>query len=345
MTLKLILDTDPGVDDAMAIAYAIAHPDIELLALTTVFGNASVDLTTRNAQYLLERFGARDVAVARGAAKPLTREPLPAPCFVHGHDGLGNAYPGSTETAAAESAVPLDPDARHAHVAESDAADFIIAASHAHQGELCLAAVGPLTNIAEALRRDPTLPERVRSLVVMGGTLLEPGNVTPLAEANFFNDPHAADEVAGANWPLTVVGLDVTHQVMLCDADIARLRDGAGDTGQVIWDSSRFYIDFYSKAGAAAEEVAAGGERACAIHDASALVYLTLADAFGYVEGTARVITDGLGSGQMAVNRRPFLSYVLPHWNDRPMVAVCMDVDEARVREDFINTILDGHRT
>jgi len=134
---KIILDTDPGVDDAMAIAYAFCHPDIELLALTTVFGNISVEYATRNAQYVLESFGASDVAVARGA-------------FVHGDDGLGNCYP-HTEVA-------LTPTSRHATIEPDDAADYINAAARAQPGEISLVAVGPLTNIALALARAPELP-------------------------------------------------------------------------------------------------------------------------------------------------------------------------------------------
>jgi len=178
---KIILDTDPGVDDAMAIAYAFLHPDIELLALTTVFGNINIDFATRNAQFILDTLGATDVAVAKGAAIPSVQSPLPHAEFVHGLDG-----------------------------------------AKAQPGEITLVAVGPLTNIYEAFRREPTLPSLVAGLVVMGGTLDEPGNVSPLAEANFFNDPHAADALMSADWPMTVVGLDVTHRIMVKESHSAR---------------------------------------------------------------------------------------------------------------------------
>jgi len=192
---KIILDTDPGVDDAMAIAYAFCHPDIKLLGLTTVFGNINIDYATRNAMFILDQLGARDVAVAKGAAVPRERSPQPPADFVHGADGIGNQYPGSTPTSPAKDSATLNQSARHATIETLDAADFIIDAARSAPGEITLVAVGPMTNIAEALTREPQLPKLVRQLVIMGGAVDEPGNVSPVAEANFLNDPHAADHV------------------------------------------------------------------------------------------------------------------------------------------------------
>lgn len=331
MPHPLILDTDPGVDDTMAIAFALAHPDIDLLALTTVFGNTTVEFATRNAQYVLDVLGARDVAVARGAAAPRVQPAHPPPDFVHGGDGLGNVYPASPE-----GAVPTAPDARHARVDERDAADLIVATARARPGELVLVAVGPLTNVAEALAREPRLPELVRELVVMGGSVDEPGNVSPLAEANFWNDPHAADEVFAADWPASVVGLDVTHRIMLDDAHLARLRDGAGATGDLIWRSSRFYVDFYSAR-------ANNGRRECAMHDAAALVHVVAPDAFERVAGGARVVTEGIAVGQLALDRTGH-DYPEPHWAGRPPTRACVGVDAERVRAIFLDTIVAHHR-
>ncbi|MFK8080408.1 MAG: nucleoside hydrolase [Granulosicoccus sp.] len=339
---KIILDTDPGVDDAMAIAFAFTHPDIELLALTTVFGNLSIDFTTRNAQYILDTLGATDVAVAMGAAVPSVQTPLPYADFVHGADGLGNAYPGSVPDVPALQAVTLNPDARHATVDKLDAADFIIAAARAQPGEITLVAVGPLTNIAEAYRREPELPTLVAGLVIMGGTVDEPGNVTPLAEANFFNDPHAADALLAADWPATLVGLDVTHRIMIRDSDLRKLGEHAHDTGALIWDSSRFYVDFYTRSGAAKEAVDEGAEPQCAMHDAAAIACLLMPDAFEMQSGASRVIHDGMAAGQLAVDRKGY-AYAVPHWRERAVTHVCMAVDASRVREHFLSTIIDGH--
>lgn len=336
---KIILDTDPGVDDAMAIAYALLHPDIELLGLTTVFGNARNEFSTRNAQFILDTFGATDVAVARGASVPLEQALLPPADFVHGADGIGNMYPGSTADHPSSVVAKLNPDARHSSIEPQDAADFIIEAARKQPGEVMLVAVGPLTNIAEAYRREPKLPELVCGLVVMGGALDEPGNVTPVAEANFFNDPHAADELMAANWPLTLVGLDVTHQIMLTDSHLKRLDREAGVTGAFIWNSSRFYVDFYTRSGAAKADSQSGAEPQCAMHDAAAIACVLIPEAFGTVDGPARVIPDGMAAGQLALDRKGY-QYLLPCWNNRPDIRVCTTVDTERVRDHFLNSLI-----
>ena len=324
---KVILDTDPGVDDAMAIAYALAAPDVELLGLTTVFGNVSLEQTTRNARYVLDLMGAVDVDVAAGAARPLIQTPLPHAEFVHGDDGIGNCH------------APLPDSIQRGVIDARDAADYIIEQAWRHQGEITLVAVGPLTNIAMALAREPSLPTLVRELVIMGGTVEEPGNVSPVAEANFLNDPHAADQVLAADWPAVVVGLDVTHRIMLCDSQLAELRDGAGRTGDFLWRSSRFYVDFYMSRGAAQGQA----EPCCAMHDAAAIARLLLPDAFTEVTGGCRVVADGIAVGQLTVDRTG-RDYTLTHWRDRPRnTAVSMAVDAERVRRHFIDTVLAHH--
>lgn len=328
---KVILDTDPGIDDAMAIAYAIAHPDIELMALTTVFGNVNIEKATRNAQYILDVFGASEVDVAKGAAVPITQAPLPHAEFVHGDDGIGNCYPSET--------VRLNSDSKHATLHSLSAADYIIEQAKAFPGEISLIAVGPLTNIALALAKEPELPKLVKQLIVMGGALDEPGNVTPLAEANFFNDPHAVDQLLEHDWPMIIVGLDVTHKVMITDTHLARLRDHAGTTGQFLWQTSRFYVDFYSNKGAAKS----AAEPQCAMHDAAAIAFLVEPDAFSVERGPARVIESGVAAGQLALDRRGY-QYATDHWKNRATNnAVCMGVDAEQVLRSFIENIVE-HR-
>ena len=335
--IPMIVDTDPGIDDAMAIAYAVARPDIELLGLTTVFGNTSVELATRNARWLLERFGAPEVAVARGAAVPRVQAPRPHADFVHGADGLGGTHPDGARVAPDGAAAPGAPD-----IDASDAADFIVRAARARPGEVRLVAIGPLTNVAEALAREPELPDLLHSLVIMGGTLTEPGNVSPVAEANFLNDPHAADETLARDWPATVVGLDVTHRIMLTDPDLDRLGREAGETGRTLRAASRFYIDFYT-ARAAELDPDAAREPACAMHDAAAVACAVMPDAFARISGAARVVPDGIAVGQLALDRTG-ARYPLEHWTGRPAVAACTEVDAARVHADFLGAIVAGHR-
>ncbi len=318
---NVILDTDPGIDDAQAIAFALSHPDINLLGLTTVFGNASVDITTGNALVVLEHYSRADIPVARGAAEPLSQARMPSPDFVHGADGMGD--------------LNLPPPRSVAR--DESAAEFIIRNVNQRPGEVSLVAIGPLTNIAQAVMLDPSLPSKVKELVVMGGALDVPGNVTPLAEANFVNDPHAADVVCAYDWPLAVIGLDVTLQVPLTDEHFALLRDSAGAMGQFIWDSSRYYIDFYSTT----KEY--GGKRQCAMHDASALAYLVERSAFELVSGPARVVNDGVAVGALVLDRFDRTSPELfDHWQGRPSIAVAKQVDSERVLNCFMNTILNS---
>ena len=195
MKRKIILDTDPGVDDAQAIQLILAAPELNLLGLTTIFGNVDVELATTNALRLLDLGNRTDVPVAKGAADPLNGPYLGAVTFVHGDDGQGNTFrPASQQQ-------PIGPSA----------AEFIVQQLNEQPGVITLVAVGPLTNLALALQLDPTITEKVVEVVVMGGNAFCAGNATPAGEANILNDPDAADRVFGANWPVTMIGLDVTQ--------------------------------------------------------------------------------------------------------------------------------------
>lgn len=191
--MRIIVDADPGIDDALALYYLRAQPDTEIVAIGTVHGNVPVDVATANALRLTERLNI-DAPVAMGAAKPLA-QPLMTAEDVHGPDGLGG-YAGDTPTST--------------HV-EQSAAEQLADLARESPGELSLLAIGPLTNVALALQIEPRLPQLLDQVVVMGGALNVPGNITSYAEANFWHDPEAADLVLGAGFEqLTIVGLDVT---------------------------------------------------------------------------------------------------------------------------------------
>lgn len=193
MTRRIILDCDPGHDDAMAILLARGCLDIELAAITTVAGNHPLDITTLNARRICTLAGINDVPVAAGCAAPLLRPLLTAP-EIHGTTGLEGHEWG-------EPTVQPVPD---------HGVDVIIDLVMASSGDLTLVPVGPLTNIAVALRKEPRIAERVQEVVVMGGAYTR-GNVTPAAEFNIYVDPEAAAIVFNAGWPLTMIGLEVTH--------------------------------------------------------------------------------------------------------------------------------------
>ena len=204
--IPIILDVDPGHDDAVAILMAAASPAIDLLAVTCVAGNAPLDRTQENARKVLTVAGIGDVPVAAGLDRPLVR-PLVTAAHVHGSTGLdGPELPAPT--------VELDP--RHA-------VDLIVELALAAPRPLTLIPTGPLSNIAMALRRAPRLAEQVERIVLMGGSIAE-GNITPSAEFNIYVDPEAAHIVFTSGIPITMVGLDVTHQALVRPADVAAIR-------------------------------------------------------------------------------------------------------------------------
>ncbi len=205
MTRRIIIDCDPGHDDAMAILLAHGTPELELAAITTVAGNHEVELTTLNALRICTLAGITGVPVAAGCAAPLLR-PLHTAPEIHGTTGLEGHDWG-------EPAVRAVPD---------HGVDVIIDLVMASPGEITLVPTGPLTNVAVALRKEPRLAERVHEVVLMGGAFTR-GNMTPAAEFNVYVDPEAAAIVFGAPWKLTMIGLEVTHMALADDAVFDRI--------------------------------------------------------------------------------------------------------------------------
>ncbi|MBY8976469.1 nucleoside hydrolase [Rhodobacteraceae bacterium NNCM2] len=302
---KIIIDTDPGIDDAMAILYALNDPALDLLGLTTVFGNVPVATATRNAIALLHHVG-RSLPVAEGAARPLELPPQPHPDFVHGADGFGGAAlhdPGH------------DP---HHH----DAADFIIQQVRAHPGEVTLIPIGPLTNIAEALTRDPGIAPLVAEVLIMGGAVRRRGNVSPHAEANIWQDPHAAELVLAADWPLRLVGLDVTEEVRCTHAHFIDLAERRPRAGGFLRDAVRFYMDFH---------VESQGFDGCFMHDPTAVIAAVQPGFFV----TERIALTAVREGDR-------LGATIPAADGRRPAAVCLGVQAAELREHFLRIIASG---
>ena len=229
MTQKIILDCDPGHDDALALLLAHAHPAVDLLAVTTVAGNQTLDRTTLNARRVMSVGGIRNVPVAAGAERPLMRDQLTAP-EVHGESGL-DGWPFDEPE--------IDLDTRHA-------VDLIAEIVGAHD-EVTLVPVGPLTNIALALHRHPRTMARVTEIVLMGGSS-GLGNTTPAAEFNIHADPEAAHVVFSSGLPVTMVPLDLTHQAMVTPQILERMRA----VGNPVADMAAALLGSYSQAIAAA---------------------------------------------------------------------------------------------
>lgn len=300
---KVIIDTDPGIDDAMAILFAFLHEGIDLIGLTTIFGNVTTDIATRNALALAELAGV-NVPVARGAYVPLVQEALPVADFVHGTDGFGEVPPFSPSGSAVG----------------QTAADFICETVNASPGEIILCPVGPLTNLAIALEQDPSIAEKVKSVTVMGGSVAAGGNATPHAEANIWQDPHAAEVVFEAAWDVTLVGLDVTHQVICGPADFAGLVEAAPKLGGFLNEAAQFYFRFHEKH---------DGFYGCHMHDPTAVISIVQPDLFTIEQGPLEVVLEGEQSGQTVKSSD----------TSRPLANLCMGVDDNAVRSVFFSTI------
>jgi inosine-uridine nucleoside N-ribohydrolase len=225
---RIILDTDPGIDDALALFFALASPEVQLEAITTVGGNVNVNHTTHNALALLELAGRTDIPVARGSNLPIVRQPVYAD-DVHGDNGLGGVQLPVTQ---------VQPVAAHA-------IDVIIETIMNSPGEITLVPVGPLTNIALALRREPRIAQSVREVVIMGGALRVPGNITPGAEFNIYVDPHAAQMVFHAGWPIRLVTLDATMQAELQREQVKSLTHNGSPVITAMERMLSFYFDVY----------------------------------------------------------------------------------------------------
>lgn len=318
---KVIFDTDPGVDDAIALYFALAHPDIDVVGITTTFGNVSVTQAAINALYLTA-LTRRKIVVTQGIGTPHVRPAHAPPEFIHGKDGLGN--------------LPFRSD-HHLALDPRSSAQFIVDMVRAHPAEITLVAVGPLGNLAAALSIEPALPSLVREVIVMGGTVVEPGNVSPVAEANIWNDPHAADIVFTAGWQLTMVGLDVTHRVVtplgLYERIAHHHRHTATDT---LLHAVKFYATFYTGLYKHMEP-----DPGCYAHDLLAFVYLVAPHLFVMESGAIRVQTEGLGQGQTILDRRPFIEYPQIGWGrNLPTSRACMQVDTAACLQLFEETML-----
>lgn len=310
MAHKIILDTDPGIDDAMAIFFAFQSPDIEVLGLTTVFGNVPVNMSAQNALTLCE-LAEQDIPVTKGVARPWVGPESTYAHFVHGNNGFGdiNVEPSKRE---------LDP---------RSAAQFIVDMAHKYPGEVTIVAIGPLGNLALALRLEPELPKLIKSVVIMGGAAFVPGNVTPVAEANIWNDPFAAEIVFGAEWNLTMFGLDVTNSLPFNQSFLDGLEKGNKKLGSFVNRAAQFYSDFYSQNRA---------DRVCFFHDAMPIAYLIDPSLFEIKRGHARVATDPLTLGQTII--APPGSTPSPLWLNAQQIGVAVKVEGDRLTQLYLDT-------
>ena len=232
---RIIIDTDPGIDDAAAILMALASPELEVAAVTTVFGNASVESCTANAQQVLAAAGRSDIPLYLGAGKPLLRPANEGwAAHIHGGDGLGGA-----------AAPALDPSA----LGEKHAALAIAEAVMAAPGELTILALGRMTNLALALSLEPRLADAVQEIVVMGGAVTVPGNVSGVATANLHEDPESAAIVYRSGAPIAQVGLDVCNRVTVSPAQLDAIASAGSRAARLLSEATGYLRQAYIRTG------------------------------------------------------------------------------------------------
>jgi purine nucleosidase len=304
---RIILDTDPGIDDALAILLALASPELQLEAVTVTIGNCSTAQGIVNALSVLELAGTSRVPVAAGIERPLIQPPLTAP-ETHGNTGLGYAQ--------------LPPPRQQP--AKQHAVDLLIERVMAAPGEITIVAVAPLTNLAMAIRRQPALVEAVREVIIMGGALRYEGNTTPLAEFNVYVDPHAAHIVYHSGLPITLVPLDVTYQCILTQADVDRLLAIDSPITRFVAEATRFYMEFHHEY---------QGIQGCVINDPLALALTFAPD---LVETNPLYVTVDLHS-ELSLGKT--MADFYQAWSKPPNMKVALKVKPRRFIELFLERI------
>ncbi|KAG0493214.1 hypothetical protein HPP92_004208 [Vanilla planifolia] len=313
---KIIIDTDPGIDDAMAIFIALSSPEVEVIGLTTIFGNVYTSLATRNALHLLEIADRGDIPVAEGSHTTIKNcKKLRIADFVHGSDGLGNQN---------------FPPPKGKKIDQS-AAEFLVEKANEYPGKVTVVALGPLTNIALAIELDPGFPEKVGQILILGGAFSVNGNVNPAAEANIFGDPDAADVVFTSGADILAVGINVTHQVVLTDSDREKLALSKGKFAQYISRILGFYFSYHHES---------YGIQGVYLHDPTTIIAAINSSLLTYTEGIVRVQTCGITRGLTLFDNTIKRFQGTTEWSNKPKVKVAVTVDAAAVHELVMNRLM-----
>jgi len=308
MPKRILFDTDPGIDDACAILLALASPEVSLEGLSIVHGNCSVEQATINALSILELAHASHIPVAKGCELPLVQPSLLAP-ETHGSTGLGYAKLPEPR---------LRPTVQHG-------IDFLIEKILSSPGEITLVAIGPLTNVALAIRQEPRLVSAVKELIIMGGALRHEGNTSALGEFNTYVDPHAAHIVYHAGMPITLVPLDVTYQCVLTVEDVLKMRHVDSPITRFVEDATRFYMEFHDEFQSIA---------GCVINDPLALALTFAPELCSYREMPVDVdISGGISMGKTVGD---FYNYE----RKLPNLKVALDVKPREFMDLFVERIM-----
>jgi pyrimidine-specific ribonucleoside hydrolase len=313
MTTPIVLDVDTGIDDAMAIMFAVAHPDVVLRAVSCVSGNSSLENVVANTCRILDVVGAPEIPVAAGARRPLLETPRDA-SLVHGADGLGGLDLPPSRRA-------VDPD---------HAVEMLHRVLTAATEPVTVVALAPLTNIALLLRMYPEVSDRIDRIVFMGGSA-SAGNATAVAEFNIWHDPEAAAIVLSSGIPLTMYGLDVFETIAIDESSVRALAADSGAVAQVLGGLLGFRM----------QDAVDGESPSSLIGDAGTLCAVVARDLLDLRTCPVRVATDGLTRGQTVVDRRRHVGEDQAHglataW---PQVEVVLGADAGAVAELFLDTL------
>lgn len=312
----ILLDADTGVDDALALLYALKSPKVKLEGVTTIFGNINEKQAARNSMDLIALANpGYEVPVAIGASETLRGEREEGVPFIHGYNGIGDAH------------IPESPQ----KVLAMNGVDFMIQKAKELDGKLIIVATGRLTNVALALQKEPNFAKYVKKLVVMGGTVFAPGNTTPVAEANIHGDPDAADQVFQSDLNVTMVGLDVTMKTLLTYDKILYLERNCREENRSVVDFMKdclkLYMNFYRQSNNFFE--------ACAMHDPLAMLIAVDPSVVKTQKFKARVeCADCMCKGMIVTDRR------VRSMEDAKYVEFCLEVDSERAVNELLSVFL-----
>lgn len=305
---RIVIDTDPGIDDAAAILFALARPELKVEMLTTVYGNVDLAKATSNAQTILEVSGVAGIPVVAGVDRPLTRLANYATA-IHGYDGLAGLSRQQQQLEAGR------------------APRALIECVRAAPGEITIVALGPLTNIALAILQDSSFAAAVKRIVVMGGAVLTWGNASPAASANLLSDPEAAAIVYESGADIIQVGLDVCRRAAISGAQLSRVRASGSDAATFLWDLGSRHWSL--RPGAALTDT-----DLLQMNDAVCIAYLVQPSLFGVKALTVRIETEGQFTAGCTVADFDNV------WNLDPNVKVCLDIDEAGYSQFFTESLM-----
>ncbi len=313
--LPIVIDADTGVDDSIALLYALKNPAIRVHGIIASFGNTTVEQAAENTLRIIKLASpGYEVPVVSGASKPLTGEWTEGPTVsVHGENGIGGVtLPASTQ-----------------HPLSEPAEAFLARTARQLGGKLVLVTLGRLTTLARALEQYPSLKDDLAGVVSMGGAVYAPGNITPCAEANIYGDPEAAEYALCSGLPFTLVGLDVTTKTRLTAAQIQQSLAAAAPDSRPVWAyieaATRYYMGFYQRV--------EGCEGNCPLHDPSAVICALHPDLFTVRSFPAHVECGGTYCrGKIVVDERcrPFAA---------PDIKACVDVDAASVLNELFRVL------